>query len=286
VREYDIPIANGAADGPLAMLSPSNTRVGLTHTAPGTASGEPARYYPSGTRNYARIVPAEDAQARALAKMAGTLGARRVAIISDGEQYGDALAAMLAAAARREGLRVASRGRWDPHAQRFEGLARRVAGERPDAVLLSGLWQLNGVALAGALRGSLDPGTPLLATDGFASLPDSATGAALGLYVASPGLPPQRMRSGGREIVRRFGAGQLPGLGPPYAAQAAEALLAAIARSDGTRRSVVRTLLGGRVEGGVLGPIRFDRDGDIVVKPISIYRVRRGGLSLARVIVS
>src|SRR5262249_55445441 len=68
--EIEIPIANRAPNGPLGIISPANTYVGLTHAGPGTAAGEPGKYYPSGTRNYARVVAADDYQGAADATLA------------------------------------------------------------------------------------------------------------------------------------------------------------------------------------------------------------------------
>ena len=51
--KIEVPIANEAS---LAYVSPANTGVGLTHTGPGAEPGEPEKYYPNGTRNYARVV--------------------------------------------------------------------------------------------------------------------------------------------------------------------------------------------------------------------------------------
>src|SRR5207253_5494711 len=39
--EIIIPILNRASNGPVGMISPANTYVGLTHPGPGTAAGEP-----------------------------------------------------------------------------------------------------------------------------------------------------------------------------------------------------------------------------------------------------
>ncbi len=63
--EIIIPVLNRAPDGPVGMISPANTYVGLTHTGPGTAAGEPEKYYPDGKRNYIRIVAADDFQGAA-----------------------------------------------------------------------------------------------------------------------------------------------------------------------------------------------------------------------------
>ena len=51
-----IPILNEAK---VPMISPANTAVGLTTNQPGSNPGEPDKYYPTGERNYTRIVPKE-----------------------------------------------------------------------------------------------------------------------------------------------------------------------------------------------------------------------------------
>ena len=56
------------------------------------------------------------------------------------------------------------------------------------------------------------------------------------------------------------------------AAQAAELVLDAIARSDGTRESVLEELQGAEVRNGILGDFRFDR-GDITPVELAIFRV-------------
>ncbi|MCX5744510.1 MAG: hypothetical protein NT062_18620, partial [Proteobacteria bacterium] len=52
-------------NGPVGMVSPANTYVGLTHAGPGTAPGEPGKYYPTQKRNYIRVVAADDFQGAA-----------------------------------------------------------------------------------------------------------------------------------------------------------------------------------------------------------------------------
>ena len=43
-----------------AQVSPGSTAVGLTKLVPGAEKGEPDKYYPSGERTFARVVPADD----------------------------------------------------------------------------------------------------------------------------------------------------------------------------------------------------------------------------------
>src|SRR6185295_8569973 len=54
-----LPILNEAG---VPQISPANTGVGLTTDDPGAQPGEPDKYYPSGTRTYARIVPRDTIQ--------------------------------------------------------------------------------------------------------------------------------------------------------------------------------------------------------------------------------
>ncbi|MDX6521947.1 MAG: branched-chain amino acid transport system substrate-binding protein, partial [Gaiellales bacterium] len=64
--ELEVPVANQAPGGALAYVSPANTWPGLTQKTTSDPA-EPLKYYPSGTRNYARVIPADNFQGPALA---------------------------------------------------------------------------------------------------------------------------------------------------------------------------------------------------------------------------
>jgi ABC-type branched-subunit amino acid transport system substrate-binding protein len=85
-------------------------------------------------------------------------------------------------------------------------------------------------------------------------------------------------------LQRKFGTARTGTVGAPAAAQATEILLAAIARSDGTRSSVTARVLTDRVNDGVLGTFRFDRNGDMSRGPVTIYQVRDGHQTINRVV--
>ena len=74
------------------MISPANTAVGLTTDEPGANPGEPDKYYPTGTRNYARIVPKDTIQGAALATLMKEDGCTKVQLTNDKEVYGAGLA--------------------------------------------------------------------------------------------------------------------------------------------------------------------------------------------------
>src|SRR3954470_13717902 len=75
-----IPILNQAG---MPQISPANTYVGLTTNEPGSASGEPDKYYPTGKRTYMRIVPRDTVQAAALLARMKSDGCKKVALAND-----------------------------------------------------------------------------------------------------------------------------------------------------------------------------------------------------------
>ena len=110
----------------------------------------------------ARVYPADDHQAAALAALAVELGGhRRVAVLHDGDVlYGRALADRFARTAQSLGApTVVARRRFDPEAREYQGqLAAAVARERPDAVFIGGLLNLNGAAVLRARPSCCRPG--------------------------------------------------------------------------------------------------------------------------------
>ena len=79
---------NQAPGGGLAMVSPANTYVCLTEGGPGCADDEPDRYYPSGKRNYVRVVAHDAYQGAALAQFMHEQGTTKLYILNDKEAYG------------------------------------------------------------------------------------------------------------------------------------------------------------------------------------------------------
>jgi branched-chain amino acid transport system substrate-binding protein len=278
--QVEIPILNAAKGGPVAIVSPSNSAVGLTHRDPLAPRGALARFYPTGLRNYARVYPAFDTEAAADAILARQLHLRRVYILDDGGGVRD-LALYFRRAARGIGLGIAGHGRWNPTGAGFGPLAERVSRARADGVFLAGLSGSNGGPLLRTLRERLGTRIPLIAANPFGPVDfifRSSHGAAKGLYISSPGLPSDRLGARGRQFLRAFQATQ-PGIPirseAVYAAAATEVLLDAIARSNGTRSSVSRELLATRLTDGVIGRVRFDANGDMIAPPVTIMRIAR-----------
>jgi branched-chain amino acid transport system substrate-binding protein len=275
----ELPIVNRAPAGPLAMISPSNTYVGFTRAGPGTEPGDPETFYPTGVRNYTRVIPADDFQGAAHAILAKQLGLKSAYVLEGGEDYGTALAHSFVTASRKLGIEIAGSGAWDPRARTYAGLANRVARSGADGVFLPGYLRFNGGEVVKALRARLGADFVIMTGDAFLPVHELFKGAgrdALGMYVSSTWVAPHRLTAVGRTFVRNFAPTQ-PGRSiRPFvleSAQAAEVLLEAIARSDGTRASVLKEVHAIEVNDGILGSFRFDANGDKTPGAITIYRV-------------
>ena len=246
-----LPELARAPGGPLAMVSPAASYAGLTRRTPGAPPGELRSLYPTGRRHFARVFPADDHQAVALAALARDLGAVRVAALDDGDlAYGSALADRFARAARALG----AHGRRPPAL----GARRRRAtgGSRPPS-------PAHGPTPSSSAASSTRTGRPssgrcgalcrrttaILLGDGFTPtrfLVRQAGAAAEGAYVGVTGLVDASLGARGRAFVAAFGA-TLPGVEieptAVYTAEATGVLLDAVARSDGIARRRARRAL-------------------------------------------
>jgi len=280
--EIIIPVLNRAPGGPVAMVSPANTYVGLTHSGPGTAAGEPNKYYPTGKRNYIRIVAADDFQGAADAMNAKQLGLKSVYILNDKEAYGQGVATDFKNSLTQLGVKVAGFAAWNGKASSYTGLATKIKQTGADAVFLGGLVCENGGKVVKDLRSVLGKNVTLLAPDGFtpiSAVVQGAGGASEGMYVSVAGQPNEALGATGKSFVKDFGATQSGGNVDPYssyAAQAADVLLTAIANSDGTRAGVTDQLLKTKVTNGILGTFTINSNGDTSSNPVTQYLIKGG----------
>jgi branched-chain amino acid transport system substrate-binding protein len=280
-----LPILSRKAAGPLAMISPANTYAGLTRKASDDPTA-PGVYYPEGTRNYVRVVPPDELQGKAMALVASRMGAKSVVSITEPDDYGKGMSLPFIAEAQRLGLR-AKDFEWGRHAT-YAPLARQVAVRKPGLVYLAGVPGNNGRRLLIDLRAKLGPDVVFVGGDAWLSVAPADLGeAGEGLLMALDGVPTEMLPPAGKSFLRAFGkpAFVLRGaLGAPEAAQAAEVLLDAIGRSDGSRASVVDELFKTDVKNGILGSFKFDRNGDIDPAAVGLFRITNGKVVADRVI--
>jgi branched-chain amino acid transport system substrate-binding protein len=287
--EIIVPVLNRAANGPIAMVSPANTYVGLTHGGPGTAAGEPGKYYPTGKRNYVRVVAADDYQGAADALLARSLGIKKVFILDDKEAYGLGVATNFKNAVSKLGVKIVGFTAWDGKASSYEALAVKIKASGAQGVFLGGLVCENGgKVIKDVVAGA--PGVKILLPDGFTPLSATVQQAGTsveGAYLSVAGLPNSALKGAGAKFVTDFAKADKRPAEPysVYAAQATEALVAAIAQSNGSRSDVTKQLFKIHLKNSILGDMSFNANGDVTSNPVTIYRVKSGKSVTFKVIV-
>ena len=269
--QIEIPLLNAAPEGGIAMISPANTYVCLTASAPACEASEPDKYYPTGTRNYLRVVANDAYQGAAVAEFMQAQGVKSVYVLNDKEAYGLGVATNLRDAAESLGITIAGFEAWDPKASSYEALMNKIKGTGADAVFLGGLIDENGAQVIKdkvAVLGPNDGAVKLFGPDGFTTQAtiDEAGGAAAGAFFSVAGVPIDQFVGPAKEFVDQLSAGPLAGKAiDPYAvygAQAVQVMLDAIAASDGTRADVIAKLFETNVQEGLLGTFSFSENGD------------------------
>jgi branched-chain amino acid transport system substrate-binding protein len=276
-----IPVANRAPDGPLAMVSPANTYPGLTISGPGTEAGEPDNYYPTGTRNYARVVWNDQFQGAAAAQLAKSLGLKKVYVLTDKETYGNGIANLFVRYAGKVGVETVPGApvAWDKNATSYDAIASKVKTSGADGIFLGGIVCNNGGKLIKDLRAGVGPDVQIVGPDGWTPISATIEGAgdaSEGMYITQPGLPADQLKGEGKTFVDEFTAeiGKAPNPYTAYAAQAASILLDSIDDSDGTRKSVSEGLFNRDITDGILGNFKIDENGDTTLGIVSVYQIK------------
>jgi branched-chain amino acid transport system substrate-binding protein len=267
-----IPLLNEAPNGGIAMMSPANTYPCLTVNLPGGCdASEPDKYYPTGSRNYARVAPADDYQGAFVAEFMQKQGVKSVYILNDKEAYGLGVANTTRAAAEHLGINIAGFEAWDPKASSYEALFNKIKGTDADAVFLGGLIDENGAQVIKdkvAVLGPNDGAVKLFAPDGFTTQAtiDEAGAASAGMFMSVAGVPIDAFTGSAAEYIQELQEGPLAGKPvDPYAiygAQAARVVLDAIGNSDGSRSSIIEEMFAIEVENDLLGTFGFNENGD------------------------
>src|ERR1700737_4163805 len=96
--------------------------------------------------------------------------------------------------------------------------------------------------------------------------------------IGAVGLPNERLPRAGRQFVASCGqtVGGTLSTFAVYGAQAADVLLNAIARSNGTRASVTAELFKTKVVDGIIGSFAIRPSGDTTANTVTIYKIAGG----------
>ena len=301
VARAAIPTANSAG---LALISPSASSRCLTKepylpavlnpprgaiSCTGAGLPAPKDLRPKAVNNFFRLAATDDLQGPAAADYAfSSLGLRRVAVLSDHEAYGQALAAGFKARFTRLGGLVVASGDYDPAANpdlsSFLRLARTDAAQ---ALYLGGVTANHACTIRASMSPTFPAGeaTPFLGGDGIAQDPacirDAADNAP-GVYATVPAPDADSLASAQPAIsafkrqftnAADYGAYTIAAYdatGVLYAALHA-AIQAAGGKSP-SRDGVLTALRATTSYTGALGTFGFDTDGDTTLRLVSVYK--------------
>jgi branched-chain amino acid transport system substrate-binding protein len=288
----EIPILNEAG---LGMISPANTYIGLTK--PGGEPDEPEKYYPTGERNYARVIVADDKQGKAGVALMLDEGFETVYILDDKETYGKGLADQFQQAAEDQGIEVLGREGIDGSAPNYRSLMNKIAEADPDAIYFGGIIENNAAQLikdkVGA--GMSNEEVAFIGPDGIFvdALLSQAGDSAEGIYVTFGGLPQSELSEEGQKFVDEFESKYDEPIQPytAYAYEAANVMLDAIENASEDaggevpdRQAVVEQIFATKDYQGALGTWSFDEDGDTTLTELSVQKVEGGEFTLDRVL--
>jgi branched-chain amino acid transport system substrate-binding protein len=279
--KVSLPITNKAG---IPHISPGNTYVGLTTNEPGSEPGEPAKYYPTGKRTYARVVPRDTIQGAALVSVMKSDGCKAVTLWNDGSTYGAGLARNIALSAKPAGLAIQDQQRTDKTAPNYRALA---AGIKSDCFAWSGVTGENAVQVFKDAAAAC-PRCKLYAPDGVAS--EDFTDPKRG------GLPAD-VGARTKVTVATLGEKDLPKAAPvfseykkmfhtatvdPYGIYGYETMALALdilkkaGNQANDRSKVISLLFAEKNRSSVLGTYSIDKNGDTTLTDYGLYGVKGG----------
>ena len=283
--EVSIPILNEAG---LPMVSPANTYVGLTTSQPGSAPGEPQKYYPTGTRTYLRIVPIDSIQAASDLLAMKQAGCTKVAVANDKEAYGQGLATLLGLEKGSYGVNIVSDTGIDPTAPNFRSYASTIKGQGADCFFFAGIVSNGAVQITKDVHAAL-PTAKVFGGDGVCT--DSYTSAKKGGVPAS--LYPllqctvatQKLSAypGGKDFLAAYSKAYGSSSPDPYAIYGYEVMklgletVAKLGAQGNSKSAVLKALFATTSRSSVLGTYGFNKDGDTTLKSYGLYKVGSDG---------
>lgn len=282
-----LPLTNEAG---ILQVSPTSSYDGLTRPG-GVRTGEPERFYPSGTHTFGRMVPPDHVQASALVSYMKAEGVDKLAILGDRELVGGGIAEQVSAAARRSGVEVVDAGRIDPSKGDFSADAARVAASGADAFLFAGSSATGAARIFRAVAG-VTTRMLLFAPD---AVTDEGMYQALGaavqrrMRITTPNLPLRELPAAARALFKRFRAafGRRPAPEALQAYEATQAILGSIraAGKEGNQKdAVIKAFFDIKDRHSVLGTYSIDGYGDTSLDRFAGDRLSGSRLVLDRVL--
>jgi branched-chain amino acid transport system substrate-binding protein len=280
-----LPFVNEAG---ILQVSPASPYVGLTSSLH-AGQDEPERFYQTGKRTFARLMPADPVQAAAQVQLMRRLGVARIYVIEDQDPFDLPLAAIVAEAAKQAGIEVVGEDTIDTTAStEYAEEARKVDASGAEAVFFSGQPGVGAVALWQQLHAA-NPALKLLGASSLTEMPFAGElgAAASHTYLATPVLPVALYPPAARAVLAQYRA-QFHEAGGAYALYGYEtmsAVLLAIRRAGARgndRKTVIAKFFAIRDRDSVLGRYAIQSDGDATLSLYGIDRVAHGRLVFYR----
>jgi branched-chain amino acid transport system substrate-binding protein len=283
--EISIPILN---QGGIPMVSPANTYVGLTTNLPGSAPGEPQKYYPTGKRNYLRIVPIDSIQAAADLIAMKQAGCTKVAVANDKEAYGAGLATLLGLEKGFYGVTITGNTGIDPTAPNFRSYASTIAGQGADCFMFSGIVSNGAVQITKDVHAAL-PKAKIFGPDGvctssYTSQKAGGVPAAINpLMECTVATQNLTAYPGGKKFLAAYKAKYGSANPDPYAIYGYEAMqlgldtIKKLGAQGDSKSAVLSALFATTSRSSVLGTYGFDKNGDTTLKSYGLYKVAASG---------
>jgi branched-chain amino acid transport system substrate-binding protein len=283
--EVSIPILNNAG---IPQVSPANTYVGLTTNEPGSAPGEPDKYYPTGNRTYLRIVPRDSIQAAADLMAMKQAGCTKVAVANDKEAYGAGLAALLELEKGNFGVDITSNTGIDPKAPNFRSYASQVKNEGADCFFFAGIVSNGAVQLTKDVHAAV-PDAKIFGGDGVCT--NTYTGAKEGgvpsdiapLIQCTVATLDLKSYPGGQAFLKAYAAKYGDSNPDPYAIYGYEAMklgldtIKSLGSQGNDKSAILDALFATKDRNSVLGKYGFDENGDTTLTSYGLYKVDSSG---------
>lgn len=281
-----IPVLNKAS---VTLISPSATWPGLTK--PGYGPGEPGIYYPTGLRNFFRVVPSDEVQGSAAARWANQLGINEVHIVAEDTAYGRGIAGIFEIEAKDLGMNIMAYDDFNSDSttdEELEALVARVVETQPELLYFGGAFAPKGGAFVSTAR-KLDNDLEIMGPDGLVQdqlITEFGADLVENIYGTNVAIPISQLESA-TEFLESYkeAYGKEP---PPYAGGAYESmniLLHAIEQAqEPTREDVLKAMKNLGEYSGILGDWRFDESGDISLTSISGMQIRDGEWAFVKII--
>ncbi len=283
--EVSIPILNRAG---VPQVSPANTYVGLTTNEPGSAPGEPQKYYPTGKRTYLRIVPRDTIQAAAGLITMKHDGCTKVAVANDKQAYGAGLAQLVELQKAKYGVNVVSNTGIDTTAPNFRSYASTIKAQGANCFYFAGIVSNGAVQITKDVAAAI-PHVKIYGGDGICTgsytnpkmhgIP-AAIGPQVQCTVATQDLAAY---PGGRSFLTAYKAKYNVSSPDPYAIYGYEVMqlglqtIAKLGAKGNDRSAILAALFATRDRHSVLGTYGFDSNGDTTLKAYGLYKVGSDG---------